>query len=366
MKTSHKLVLALFAAMLGLFLANRLYEPDTRSDAENAQPLLENLASRAEHLDAVHIRQHNSQTHLEKGERGWTVVEKSHYPADSDKLRQLLQQLAEARKVEKKTARAEWLPRLNLAEPGADQGAGTLLALRFGDETIQWIVGKQAKGGGRMMRLAGENQAWRVKPAIRPMADPMQWVDSTVVNLKPELWQSIRVEPAEGLGWTLARAKPDDHNFTLDPMPAGKTFKGENISRTLATALQMLHFTDVRKAKKDADASNSLYYHGWFGDRLKVDIFDAEDGAWFAFHFEAGPEPDGNTPAEEQGAGKDTDQPTPKNHDLKTLDIQAMNERLAGWWYKLPDYKASQLNRKKDDLLKNKDEESKEKSKEDG
>ncbi len=351
MKTSHKLVLALAVAVLGLFLANRLYQPDTQPSAEAAPSLLENLTSRAEQLDGIHIRQHNSQTHLEKGEHGWTVVEKNHYPADSDKLRQLLQQLADARKVEKKTARAEWLPRLNLAEPGADEGAGTLLALRFGEETIQWIVGKQAKGGGRMMRLADENQAWRVKPTIRPIADPMQWVDATVVDLKPELWQSIRVEPAEGLGWTLARAKPGDQTFTLEPMPAGKTFKDENISRTLATALQVLHFTDVRKAKKDADASNSLYYHGWFGDRLKVDIYDEEGGPWFAFHLEAGPEP---AKDDSQPADKEDGKPDPALHDLKTLDIQAMNERLAGWWYKLPDYKASQLNRKKDDLLKDK------------
>ncbi len=352
MNTRQTVIVALAAAGLGLLLTNQLYQPERPARESEAPPLMEALASQADKLDGVHIRQHNSQTHLTRGEQGWTVVEKSHYPADTHKLRKLLQQLADARKVEKKTARAEWLPRLNLAEPGADDGAGTLLALKFGEEEIRWIVGKMAKGGGRMMRQADQNQAWRVKPAIQPVADPMQWVDSTVVDLQPELWQSIRVEPAEGMGWTLSRAKPTDHNFTLDPMPAGKTFKDGNISRTLATALQLLHFTDVRKAAEEADASNSLYYHGWYGDRLKVDIFEAEGGPWFAFRFEAGPEADGDTKDEGQPEETESTAPNRKEHDLKTLEIQAMNERLAGWWYKLPDYKASQLNRQKDDLLK--------------
>ncbi len=343
MSKSHKLILVAVVAVAGLFLANRLYQPESRG-TEQATPLLENLNERADSLSGIHIRMHNDQTHLKKGEQGWTVAEKSHYPADTDKLRKLLRQIAQARLVEKKTARAENLPRLNLMEPGAEEGAGTLLELQFGEERVAFILGKNARAGGRMLRHADQHQAWRVKPAPTPLADPMQWVDSLLMDIDPDHWQSVRVEPAEGMGWTLARATPADRNFTLEPMPAGKTFKDEHINRSLVNALQGLRFTDVRPARDDVDldaeASNSLFFHGWHGDRLKVKIIEEEGVTWFAFEFQAGPEP-------QDGADGQEDRP-----DLSTLDIENWNEKLTGWWYRLPDYKASQLNRSKDDLLK--------------
>ena len=345
MNTTAKLALIGTAAIAGLFITNRLYQPDASTDPQGSL-LLPELVRKVETLESVHIRQHDQQTHLARGEQGWTVVEKSHYPADTDRLRKLLQQLSDARKVERKTARAEHFPRLNLADPDATEGGGTALRLDFGGETITLILGKRARAGGTLLRMADETQSWRVKPAIQAVADPMHWLDDTVVDLAPTLWQSLRVEPATGLGWTLARATVDERNFTLEPMPAGKTFKDEHISRSPFTALQMLHFTDVRPEQPDVDPAATLHFHGWYGDRLKVRVFENEDGNWFAFQFQPGPEPDSFTDKMKEKL------PDAEGHDLSTLEQENLNAVLSGWWYRLPDYKASQLYRQRDDLLK--------------
>ena len=56
----------------------------------------------------------------------WTIIDKGNYPADQDRVRKLLLQLAELELIEPKTDRPELLGRLDLDDPA--NGKSTLVA----------------------------------------------------------------------------------------------------------------------------------------------------------------------------------------------------------------------------------------------
>src|SRR3990170_2923548 len=114
--TSRKLlilgIVAIVAIVGGIWLAQR----QTSTPSSEAAVLYPALKKELDAITAVRIVKAGGTTAVEmkRGESGWTVSERSNYPADEAKLRTLVTNLADAKLLEEKTSTAENYPTLGV------------------------------------------------------------------------------------------------------------------------------------------------------------------------------------------------------------------------------------------------------------
>jgi Domain of unknown function (DUF4340) len=222
--------------------------------------------------------------------RQWAVVEKGNYPADQDRIRQLLVQLAQVELIEPKTDRAELLPRLDLDDPA--NGKATLVAAqdRTGALVAQLIVGRRrpsdigAGDSGVYVRKPGSDQAWLARGRFELAGDALSWVDRRIVNVPPQRVSSVVLTAADGGAATIARGSVD-LPFALEGAPADAKPKDDAALAAPASALEALTLTDVKPAAElpipldgVATASFTTYDGLIFGLRLAP----PEAGDWVA------------------------------------------------------------------------------------
>jgi uncharacterized protein DUF4340 len=113
------------------------------SPAPAAQRALPGLADKLDDLAWLRLTRGAMTVNFSLINKQWTVVEKGNYPADQERVRRLLVQLAECELVEPKTDRPELLARLDLDDPA--NGKSTLVAAqdRAGGLVAQLIVGSK-------------------------------------------------------------------------------------------------------------------------------------------------------------------------------------------------------------------------------
>ena len=81
---------------------------------------------------------------MNKTEAGWTVEERDGFPADFAKLRSALVALAEARRIERKTANQELYDRLGVGSVDNSEATGTLVGITGLGEPVAIIIGDAA------------------------------------------------------------------------------------------------------------------------------------------------------------------------------------------------------------------------------
>jgi hypothetical protein len=131
-----------------------------------------------------------------QGDR-WTVAQRAEYPADIAKLRKLLQALASARIVEEKTSDPSNYRALGVDNPDAPDAIGTEIKIVGPDATHTVIVGK-ASAGGNFMRLAQQARGLLVTPGISVDAEPRDWIDGSLLDIKAAQVKQIQIKPAKG------------------------------------------------------------------------------------------------------------------------------------------------------------------------
>jgi hypothetical protein len=249
--------------------------------------------------------------------RQWNVVEKGNYPADQERIRKLLVQLAQTEFVEPKTDKTELLPRLDLDDPA--NGKATLIAVqdRTGELVGQLIVGRRRPtdiGGdaGVYVRRPGSDQAWLARGAFDLGGDALGWIERRVIDVPPARVSSVVLTAADGSAVTLARGSID-LPFAIDGAPAGAKPKDDLELAAPAGALEALTLTDVKPA-----AEQPIPHDG-----VATAAFTTYDGLIFGLRL-APPEAGGWVAIDVTSFGKDEAQ-------AKTL-----HARLAPWSFRLP------------------------------
>lgn len=183
----------------------------------------------------------------------WTVVEKGNYPADQERVRKLLVQLAECELVEPKTDRPELLARLDLDDPA--NGKSTLVTAqdRAGGLVAQLIVGGKRPSGigggdaGVYVRKPGTDQAWLARGSFDLTGGTLSWLDRGIVNIPPLRVASVVLTTADGNAATVARGSADQP-FAIDTPPQNAQPKDDAALAAPAGALDSLTLDDVKPA----------------------------------------------------------------------------------------------------------------------
>jgi hypothetical protein len=192
-------IVAIVAVLGGIWLAGR----QTSTPASETATLYPELKKELDAVTAIRIVKAGGTTAVEmkRGEAGWTVSERSNYPADEAKLRKLVTSLAEAKVLEEKTSTAENYPTLGVEDVSNAAAGGIQVEVEGPKQPVKLIVGKQSSGGqSHYVRRAGEAQSWLVNKDIDTSASPDQWLRKSVLDVSADRVQSAEV--------TIAGAKP--------------------------------------------------------------------------------------------------------------------------------------------------------------
>lgn len=138
-------LVAIVAVIAGIWLAGR----QTSTSSGETATLYPDLKQELDAVTAVRIVNAGGATAVEmkRGESGWTVSERSGYPADEAKLRKLVTSLADAKLLEEKTSTAENYPALGVEDISNTAAGGMQVELEGPKQPVKLIVGKQASGG---------------------------------------------------------------------------------------------------------------------------------------------------------------------------------------------------------------------------
>src|SRR5690606_25150986 len=161
-----KILAAVVLILFGVLFA--LNSTDRTGSRPGEQMLFPEIKSRLNDLNTVTITDADGTITLQREATGdptagrWVSSGHDGYPADTGKLRQLLLAIADARKIEQKTADQELYERLGVADPREDGGNGVLVAAKGDDAAVSVILGDTAQREFRYARLPDEEQSWLI------------------------------------------------------------------------------------------------------------------------------------------------------------------------------------------------------------
>lgn len=184
---------------------------------------------------------------IERHGEDWVVPAKADYPAARQVLADLLRALREARKVEAKTANAQWHARLGLAEQGAEGEQALRLKLQFdGHPDLGLRLGKAAQQGtGQLVRLAGEDQVWLIDRQLNVPPRELDWLDRRISDIPYTDIQRIELRHADGEVLTLNRADAKQYNFAVEQLAGTQKLAFEGAANSVATLFSSLQFADA-------------------------------------------------------------------------------------------------------------------------
>jgi len=254
---------------------------------------------------------------------GWTIPEKAGFPADAAQVRATILGVTSLQAVEPKTANPEWHGQLGLVAPdkGGDATAITLMD-SAGKPLAAVLVGHgadvaDAMGRGAIyVRKAGDNQTWLARGYLMAKPALADWLDKRVVSVGRERIQSVDVAPPAGTAYMASRARKDVPDFTIAPLPAGRSLAYESAADIPASALVGFAFEDAQPIG-NFDFSHLAAQHvtkTFDGLVVSVRIIDKAGAHWASVTAQA------TAPAAQ-------------------AEATAINGRANGWAFKLPDYK---------------------------
>lgn len=244
----RKGLLLLLAAVLLLGLGYFWVGQD-RSATEPAEreALLSGLQGKLDQVQAIQIeRVGEPSLRVERVDGVWLVPAKAGYRADAQELGQTLRALAEARKVEARTANPDYHARLALADDGGPQEQGVRVRLELADNPapIEVRVGSGSSRSGQLVRMAADNQVWLIDRNIPLPESELAWLDQRVTQIPFGQIRQVEVHHADGERLKVWRESADQPNLQVDSLPAGRQGY-EARANGVATLFGNLRFIDA-------------------------------------------------------------------------------------------------------------------------
>lgn len=171
---------------------------------------------------------------VERRAGAWVLPAKADYPADRLRLSALLEALAEARKVEAKSANPKNHALLGLAERGEGQALRLSLHWQSG-EPLVLLVGKDAQHGGSFVRRLGDPQAWLIDKRLPLPNNELEWLDRRIATLPFARVRELQLRYPKGERLDLYRDDAGQPNLQVRQLPTGRKLAYEAAANGAAT-----------------------------------------------------------------------------------------------------------------------------------
>lgn len=412
-KTLYALIVAALLALIVAVAINSSKKPLSDTAAQ-AKPLLPELRDHVNDVNAITLTGAEGKvlTTLKRGDGGWTVPERSNYPADLAKVRELLLKLNDATLVEQKTANKDRYADLGVGDVKEKDAKGVLVEVSGLAQPVRLIVGNYngAGGGGTFVRRDGDAQSWLAKGNLTLDKAAANWLKRDLSDIASSRLKEIALTGPDGRTLKASKEQSTDTNFKLADVPKGREPSSEFVANALSSALSGLRADDALAAKDAAPGDKVYKAHYAAFDGLQVDATawekDGKDYAQFVARLdqaradaqiqaeqakakveyearvaeankkvvdakpdagavdEAGksgtPQKDSNAeaaatvaatvakPLAISDAAKDRDE----RMAALNKEVQTLNTTFGGWTFVLPTYKFANINKTMDDMLK--------------
>ena len=365
--------------------------------SEQAVPLVAGLADHLNDVSRLVVTTANKNTvvTLARQDGNWVVAEKGGYAADVGKLREYLLKLADAKLVEKKTAKPERYADLGVSDISDAQAKGVAIQIEGLSAPTSFIAGNyNAQGGGTYVRRSGEEQSWLAGGNLIPDKEPANWLRKDLANIPSERIASVTITQADGKVLRVFKDKASDPHYTIADLPKGREPSSEFAANGLASVLAELKLDDVAPSSDIAvpDEVTTVRYATFDGviveartwqvaDQHYVALSAAEDVERAQQHVDAdlaskaaAADADKDKPvadsAEATAAAAGTavvadaedgaaatsavDPATDREQRLAAIaaEVENLNAAFKGWSFVLPGYKIGDMHKSMDDLLK--------------
>lgn len=263
----------------------------------------------------------------------WVVAEAGNYPADVGQLRQLLQALADGRRLEEKTSSPDFYDRLGVTDPGTAGSRAVQLDFTAAQPVPGVIIGDTSVGGGdrAYMRRVGEATSWLVSGKFDVGKSTGQWLDRRVIDLPAARVKAVAISHPGGEVLRLARADGEGTDFAVLGIPAGRQLTFEGVANGTGGALGNLELEAVAGRELLGDNPPQPVVARFESDTglvVEASAWRLGDGTRFTFQASA-----------------------PPDNAAARAEAEAVNARTGGWVYTLPSFKAELLTKRLADLL---------------
>lgn len=318
-KTLFVLTVLALALVAGWYFTSQVSLPRVPAQAERWLPGVQ-----VAQVKAIEVQRGDQPlVRLERREQGWVVPAKADYPADQGVVSRLLKALAEARKVEPRTANPELYGRLGLADKGDAEQRAVRLKLEQGEAPLQLLIGKPGQQEGQLVRRADEAQSWLVSQRIELPISELEWLDRRIAAIPFAEVRELDLRHAGGERLTLSRDKAEEANLQVRDLPKGKQLAFEGAANGLGQFFADLRFADAAPlAQLGFEGKPALEFSltTFAGKTLKGRFYSKADQHWLLL---------------EQGSG------------LSASEVPGRSD----WAYRIEPYQYQSLARKVTDLL---------------
>lgn len=291
------------------------------------------LAAELDQVHALGIMRKGLQLTFVREGKGWIVPQKGGYPAQAEKIAQVVRTLADMTLIEPKTHEERLYSRLDVGPPG--HGKATLVWVngKTGSALAALIVGKERDdrlGAGInavYVRKPGQKQSWLARGSLDFSGGLSSWLEKKIVNIPEKRIAELTLTQPDGHSLTLMR-KAEGSKFTVADAPAGARFKGDSVTAEPGMALANLDLADVLPVARLTVPASEVWrasYRTFDGLKIDLRLFEKDKRNW--------------TVVSASGTGKAAD-------EAKAIDL-----RVKPWVYAIPDFDASLLKTKLADLL---------------
>lgn len=278
----------------------------------------------------------------------WVLPGKGNFPANRDLVQSTLIALSEADLIDQRTARKDWAGRLDLGLP-KDGGLGSVITIlgANGAKLGEIVAGKGVEGFNQgdktaaYVRRVGEDQTYVALGKLQLKATETEWLDKRFLDYDRSRVSYAAIKPPRGPDYAVKRAKPDDENFVLETaLPRGRSLRSERDPNGVGQALVNFSIDDVAPIK-DIDFTGASFaaFRTFDGLTLSFSIARKGDDYWVSV----------------SATGVDQPPPPPKPGEtlppLASAEAKAINDRAAGWAFKVPKFKGVLMTSPLEDLL---------------
>lgn len=352
MRRSVFLVLCALAVALAVIAAALVVQRvnETRADLSGHAMLPDFAASMAK-VERFTIVSADHRFTLQRGaDDRWSIPEMSGYAVVRGKVIKLLHALSTVLAIEPKTQKPERHGFLGVEAiaPGTPGRRVTALAA---DQTVlaDLIIGKPSDSLGarriprHFVRFPDDPQVWLGEADFDVSGDPVDWLVRDLFSVVPERIQSASVIRGAEEHNDLTRPAPDQP-FTMNGLVDGKEIVRSETADSLIGALTGVTFDAVIPAA-DLAGTPPLYtlrFQTFDGLALDLQVYDHDKAPWVTIGAAADPAlaaaNAGVKPALAPG-GKPLFQPL----DAVKSDAAAIQDRVAGWAYRLDNKRMAAL-----------------------
>lgn len=245
-----------FAAALSVWILT----PEYSAGDFSGQPLIPGLMEKINDIEAVSV-EHGGKTmtfQRDNAGNGWALVEADGYPADKERIRNVLIGLAGLEKIEPKTALPEFYPDLRVEDNMNEKSGSYLVTLltNEGNPLTRLLVGKRTNGiswngQGYFVRFPDEAQSWLVRGNVDVTGDMRSWLAVRLLPLVKGRTSSVTI--VDGTKTREAVYKRTAPAMALQPsfLSDGYFIISAGFIEKMENALTAFDFEDVAARPKD-------------------------------------------------------------------------------------------------------------------